>query len=132
MSIFDEMNKNITDFYKSADSFIEKNKVKEFENKIKDKLLNYIFNDMRFNVEDLTSYEFHGNKNPLETWEDWEPAEEKEERIRYFLQENEKNEYFIADVCEICKISDEEIEKVEKNLNEIKEDIKLWLEGLIC
>lgn len=125
MSIFDEMNKNITDFYKSADSFI-------FENKIKDKLLNYIFNDMRFNVKDLTSYECHENKNPLETWEDWDPEEEKEERIRYFLKENEKNNYFIADVCEICKISDEEIEKVEKNLNEIEEDIKLWLEGLIC
>lgn len=125
MSIFDEMNKNITDFYKSADSFI-------FENKIKDKLLNYIFNDMRFNAEDLTSYECHENKNPLETWEDWDPEEEKEERIRYFLKENEKNNYFIADVCEICKISDEEIEKVEKNLNEIEENIKLWLEGLIC
>ena len=125
MSIFDEMNENITDFYKSADSFI-------FENKIKDKLLNYIFNDMRFNVEDLTSYEYHENKNPLETWEDWDPEEEKEERIRYFLQENEKNNYFIADVCEICKISDEEIEKVEKNLNEIEENIKNWLEGLIC
>lgn len=132
MSIFEEMEKNIADFYKSADTFILAEKVKEFENKIKDKLLIYILRDMRFNVEVLNSYEYHGNKNPLETWDDWSLEEEKEERIRYFLQENEKNEYFIADVCEICKISDEEIEEVEKKLKKIEENIKNWLEELIC